>query len=101
MVCFYWLKSTPLALILAFYFLTDCLLFRSQRGLLAAIAAHDEVYIRTSGETKIIPGHGPLSNRAELEAYRQMPGDRRVRTCDRKRPHLEQFLTIVYQSLAD
>jgi len=38
-------------------------------GMLAAI---DEVLSRIDGETKIIPGHGPLSNRRELERYRNM-----------------------------
>ncbi len=37
-----------------------------------AIAAADRVLSLSDASTKIIPGHGPLSNRAELEAYRNM-----------------------------
>ena len=36
------------------------------------ISAADQVLAMVNEETKIIPGHGPLSNRAELEAYRDM-----------------------------
>jgi cyclase len=36
------------------------------------IAAADLVLERSDGDTKIIPGHGPLSNRRELQAYRDM-----------------------------
>ncbi|GIV60950.1 MAG: cyclase [Rhodothermaceae bacterium] len=36
------------------------------------IAAVDRVLAMTDDATKIIPGHGPLSNRAELMAYREM-----------------------------
>jgi glyoxylase-like metal-dependent hydrolase (beta-lactamase superfamily II) len=36
------------------------------------IAACDKVLAVVTDTTKIIPGHGPLSNRAELEAYRDM-----------------------------
>lgn len=36
------------------------------------IAAVDAVLATTDAETKIIPGHGPLSNRDELVDYRQM-----------------------------
>lgn len=36
------------------------------------IAAADRVLALADGDTKIIPGHGPLSNRSELEAYRAM-----------------------------
>ncbi|HUS67971.1 MAG TPA: MBL fold metallo-hydrolase [Kofleriaceae bacterium] len=36
------------------------------------IAAADRVLALADGSTKIIPGHGPLSNRSELEAYRAM-----------------------------
>lgn len=36
------------------------------------IAAVDEVLTRADDATKIIPGHGPLSSRAELRAYRDM-----------------------------
>lgn len=36
------------------------------------IAAAQQVASRATDATKIIPGHGPLSNKAELEAYREM-----------------------------
>lgn len=39
------------------------------RGMVAAV---DMVLARTDDETQIIPGHGPLSNRRELVAYREM-----------------------------
>lgn len=40
-------------------------------GMLAAI---DSILSRIDDETKIIPGHGPLSNRKELAVYRKMFG---------------------------
>ncbi len=36
------------------------------------IAVTEEVLARSDENTKIIPGHGPLSNQSELEAYRDM-----------------------------
>ena len=36
------------------------------------IAAADQVLAVAGDKTKIIPGHGPLSNKAELQAYRDM-----------------------------
>lgn len=36
------------------------------------IAACDQVLALASDKTRIIPGHGPLSNKAELKAYRDM-----------------------------
>lgn len=36
------------------------------------IAAAAEVLAMADEDTKIIPGHGPLSNKAELQAYRDM-----------------------------
>ena len=36
------------------------------------IAGVDEVLGRIDGNTKVIPGHGPLGNKADLEAYREM-----------------------------
>lgn len=36
------------------------------------IAVADEVLARSDENTKIIPGHGPLSGKAELQAYRDM-----------------------------
>ncbi len=36
------------------------------------IAVAEEVLVRSNQSTKIIPGHGPLSNQSELAAYRDM-----------------------------
>ncbi len=79
----------------------------------------------TDAETKIIPGHGPLSNRAELAAYVEMLTDVRAKVAAlvdagksleeaiAAKPtaawddpwgkvfiNPEQFTTIVYQILA-
>ena len=89
------------------------------------ISATEQVLALVGEDTQIIPGHGPLSNRVELEAYRQMLVTVRVRTQAALSQGLsleeflasnptadydatwgqgflkpEQFLTIVYQSLA-
>jgi cyclase len=39
------------------------------------IAAFDKVLAIATDNTKIIPGHGPLSNKAELKAHREMLAD--------------------------
>lgn len=39
------------------------------------IAACDQVLAMITDKTRVIPGHGPLSNRAELRAYRDMLAD--------------------------
>lgn len=36
------------------------------------LAVADTVLARCDENTKVIPGHGPLSNRSELQAYREM-----------------------------
>ncbi len=36
------------------------------------IAAADVILALANGDTKLIPGHGPLSDRAQLQAYRDM-----------------------------
>jgi glyoxylase-like metal-dependent hydrolase (beta-lactamase superfamily II) len=36
------------------------------------IAGVDEVLARIDDQTKVIPGHGPLGNKAELKSYRDM-----------------------------
>ena len=89
------------------------------------IQATEKVLALAGDETKIIPGHGALSNRAELEDYRQMLVNVKARTKDAiakgmsleefiaSKPTAdyderlgggiltpEQFLTIVYQDLA-
>lgn len=43
------------------------------------IAATNQLLELADGDTKIIPGHGPLSNRAELDAWRAMLTDVRGR----------------------
>jgi len=32
----------------------------------------DQILARIDGQTKIVPGHGPVATRADLEAYRKM-----------------------------
>jgi len=41
----------------------------SLKGMIAAV---DRVLLLADDQTKIIPGHGPLANRAQLVSYRQM-----------------------------
>ena len=51
-------------------------------SILGLLAAVDAMLALSDAETRIIPGHGPVSGRAELEAYRKMLVDTstRVRT---------------------
>lgn len=90
------------------------------------ITAVERILAITNKNTKIIPGHGPLSDRAELVAYRRMLQDVRTRTyaAIQKGETLEsfiaskptadydktwgkgflspeKFLTIVYQDLSN
>jgi len=89
------------------------------------IAAAERILAISDAETTIIPGHGPISNRAELIAYHQMLQDVRSRTDAAIQKGMtladfvagkptadydkiwgkgflspENFLTIVYQDLA-
>lgn len=89
------------------------------------IVAAERILAIADDDTKIIPGHGPLSNRAELVTYRRMLLDVRSRTRTAIQKGLtladfiaskptadydknwgkgflppEKFLTIVYQDLA-
>ena len=57
------------------------------KGVLAAI---DSVLARIDDETKVIPGHGALSNRKELLAYREMFGQ----VCDRISAAISQGKTV-------
>ncbi|MEH6579326.1 MAG: MBL fold metallo-hydrolase [Amphritea sp.] len=41
----------------------------SLKGMIAAV---DQILLLADDETKIIPGHGPLSSKAQLQSYRQM-----------------------------
>lgn len=94
-------------------------------SIVGMIGAAERILALAGENTKIIPGHGPLSNRAELEDYRRMLTDVRVRTESAIARGLsldefiasdptadydealgggflspEQFQTIVYQSLS-
>ena len=94
-------------------------------SLVGMLEATEKVLALAGDDTKIIPGHGALSNRAELEAYRQMLVDVKTKTEDAIAQGLtleefiasdptaeyddswgqdfinpEQFQTIVYQSLS-
>lgn len=89
------------------------------------ISAAETILALAGEETKIIPGHGPLSTRADLEAYRAMLVEVRLRTESAIAQGMtleafiasnptadydealgggflstENFLTIVYQDLA-
>lgn len=95
-------------------------------SLIGMIEAVETGLALAGDETAIIPGHGPLSNRAELEAYRTMLVNVRVRTERAIAQGMsleaflasnptadydaalgggllspEQFLTIVYNNLAE
>ena len=98
----------------------------SSGGSITGMISAAEKVLSLAGETtQIIPGHGPLSNREELEAYREMLVTVRVRAESAIAKGLtleqfiasnptaeydeqwgngfltpEQFLTIVYQDLA-
>ena len=48
----------------------------SMEGLIAGV---DQVLARIDDNTKVIPGHGPLGNKADLRAYRDMLADVHVR----------------------
>ena len=65
------------------------------------IVATERILAIANSDTKIIPGHGPLSNRAELVAYRRMLLDVRTRTyaAIQKGETLESF--IAAQPTAD
>lgn len=46
------------------------------------IAACAQMLRRTNAQTKIVPGHGPLSNRAELQSYHDMVAEVRKRIAE-------------------
>jgi len=48
---------------------------RSGGSVYAAMRSLDLVIAMIDGETKVIPGHGPMSNKGELVAYRAMIGE--------------------------
>jgi len=58
------------------------------------IAAADTALSRSNDETRIIPGHGPLANRSQLKAYRDMLATVRIRVARAKIQGMtaEQFL---------
>ena len=51
-------------------------------GIDGVIAAAEKLLSLADDRTRIIPGHGPLSNRAELDAYRRMLVDVRGRVAN-------------------
>jgi cyclase len=61
------------------------------------IAAVDRVLGMTGRDTKVIPGHGPLSSRSELEAYRGML----VTVRDRVRALVRQGKTLAQVQAAE
>ena len=65
------------------------------------IAAANAVLGRASADTKIIPGHGPLSNSAELAAYRDMLVTVRDRVAAAQAAGTEQADFIASAPLAD
>ena len=58
------------------------------------IAAADTALSRSNDETRIIPGHGPVANRSQLTAYRDMLATVRIRVARAKSQGMtaEQFL---------
>lgn len=58
------------------------------------IAAADTALSRSNDETRIIPGHGPVANRSQLKAYRDMLATVRIRVARAKIQGMtaEQFL---------
>ena len=65
------------------------------------IAAADTVLARATDATKIIPGHGALSNRAELTAYRAMLVDVRDRVAAAQAAGTAQAAFVASKPLAD
>ena len=59
-----------------------------------AIAAVDQVLATTDDKTKIIPGHGPLASKADLQVYRNvLAGSRdRVKTLVAQKKTLDQVI---------
>ena len=66
-----------------------------------AMNSLDAVIRMIDGETKVIPGHGPMSNKADLVAYRAMIGQAvdRVRELRNSGNTLDQ--TVAARPLAD
>ncbi len=58
------------------------------------IAATDQMLMLADEETRIIPGHGPLANRADLQGYNAMLREvaDRVSTAQSQEQSLDQFL---------
>ncbi len=70
-------------------------------NVLHAMTSLDAVIRLIDDETKVIPGHGPMSNKAELVAYRAMIGDAvdRIRALRDGGSTLEE--TVAAKPLAD
>lgn len=65
------------------------------------IAAVDGVLARATDRTRIIPGHGPLSNRAELRVYRRMLATVRERIAEAVEAGLDADATVAEAPTAD
>ncbi|MDF1552426.1 MAG: MBL fold metallo-hydrolase [Deferrisomatales bacterium] len=65
------------------------------------IAAADAVLALTDGNTKLIPGHGPLGDRAQLQAYRDMLATAYARLGNLKAQGLHAAAAVAAQPLAD
>jgi len=67
-------------------------------GMLAAV---DGVLARATDRTRIIPGHGPLSNRAELRVYRRMLATVRERIAEAVEAGRDADATVAEAPTAD
>ncbi|HSH68371.1 MAG TPA: MBL fold metallo-hydrolase, partial [Deferrisomatales bacterium] len=65
------------------------------------IAAADSILALTDGNTKLIPGHGPLGDRAQLLAYRDMLATAYARLSKLKAQGLDAAAAVAAQPLAD
>ena len=74
---------------------------RSGGSVYNAMASLDLVIAMIDGETKVIPGHGPMSNKAEMVAYRAMIGEavKRVEALREEGKTLEE--AVAAKPLAD
>ncbi len=65
------------------------------------MASLDAVIPMIDDETRVIPGHGPISNKAELVAYREMIGEAVARVEELRSEGSTLEETIAAQPLAD
>lgn len=64
------------------------------------IAAVDAFLRRSNANTKIVPGHGPLMNRADLQAYRTLLADARTAVATLKRQGMTEDQVVAARPLA-